>query len=244
MEARRRPRSALPTRPRMVAAAAGRAHDPREQLEHRGLAGAVRTDDPQRLARRHLEGDVPQRPEVVLRPSSSRGGPSGDAARPWPESRSRRLSCSSPRRNFFQTSRTSTLGVGIGVSRLAIRGSGNGDVGTGPATAPSLHKACPEAGLAARYRVRPSKYNGRPIALASRTRPGASESSKAASLLVLPMIGHIGRSPPMLVLTPIASRKEGPAWRDGESIASRTMPCSTGRWRFSRACEPTIARPS
>ena len=41
-------------------------HDAREQLEQRALSGTVRTDDPERLARFHLERDVTQSPKIVL----------------------------------------------------------------------------------------------------------------------------------------------------------------------------------
>src|SRR6185503_7013279 len=44
-----------------------RAHDPRQDLEERALAGAVRPDDPQRLAVAQLERDMLERPEPLGR---------------------------------------------------------------------------------------------------------------------------------------------------------------------------------
>ena len=46
--------------------AGGRHDDPGQHLEQRALAGAVRSDDGQRLALHDLEGDLPQRPERRL----------------------------------------------------------------------------------------------------------------------------------------------------------------------------------
>ena len=43
---------------------------PREQLEHRALAGAVVADDPKRLPASHLERRVLERPELALRKSA------------------------------------------------------------------------------------------------------------------------------------------------------------------------------
>ena len=42
-----------------------RLEDPRQDLERGGLAGAVGADDAERLARRHLERDVAERPELL-----------------------------------------------------------------------------------------------------------------------------------------------------------------------------------
>src|SRR5205814_10058359 len=42
-----------------------RLHDPREDLQERALAGPVAADDPDHLARLHLEAHLPQRPELA-----------------------------------------------------------------------------------------------------------------------------------------------------------------------------------
>jgi hypothetical protein len=42
-----------------------RREDPGEELQKRRLAGAVRPDDPERLARMHVEVDVAQRPDLA-----------------------------------------------------------------------------------------------------------------------------------------------------------------------------------
>ena len=56
--------SSEPTRPIDLAPARGRRGDPREDLQHRALAGPVAPDDADRLAGPDLERDVLQRPEV------------------------------------------------------------------------------------------------------------------------------------------------------------------------------------
>jgi hypothetical protein len=48
-------------------ASLGRRRDPRQHLQERRLAGAVRADHAEHLALVDLEADVPQRPDLLLR---------------------------------------------------------------------------------------------------------------------------------------------------------------------------------
>ena len=84
------------------ACAAVRTQDPGQQLERRGLARAVRADDPERLAAtapRRRRPSPPRIPDLEL----GRARVCAKARRARCGMRSRRLSCRSPLRNFFQT---------------------------------------------------------------------------------------------------------------------------------------------
>ena len=65
--------SSEPTRPSVSPRPVGRRGDPRQDLQHRALAGAVAPDDADGLAGLDLERDVLQRPEVSLRAARACG---------------------------------------------------------------------------------------------------------------------------------------------------------------------------
>ena len=79
------------------AAAARRPQDARQQLEHGRLAGAVRADDAERLARLHLERHVAHRPELLRRRALRRDGRGAKHA-PTSRRESDRAGCRAARR--------------------------------------------------------------------------------------------------------------------------------------------------
>jgi len=121
MKARGESRPAHPTRQRAGVAEIG-TEQTGQDLEGRRLAGTVGPDDPQRLARRDLEGDILERPELFwlewIYIASAR------QRRNHRRDESRRLSKRWPRLNFFQTpSKEMTGWLELGILCKAIFGA-------------------------------------------------------------------------------------------------------------------------